>query len=579
MKKIAYLFTVLFTCCLLNAQSEPECGTVMSPEAQAAFEQLLPQIQQYEQEYLALVSSRRSSTAMTSVPIKAHIVRPSAGFGGLTNPQLNNAIATMNSYFANAFLEFFLCEGVNFIDSDDFYDYSLDQEAALTNANIDNVINIYFVNSITTSNGGGLCGYAYFPGGPETILMANSCTTNGSTLTHEMGHFFFLSHTHGNVNGTLTEELVNGSNCQTTGDFICDTPADPQLSNGKVNTSCNYVATEFDANGQLFTPNPRNIMSYSRQACRTELSPQQYARIYATYQASPSRQVLACPSFDIEIDASYSVACSATLDVSFTDNSIGATAWEWDIDGDDVIDYTTQNPTHTYTSGGAFDVTLTISNGTQSITKVYEEYIDFPRADVSTSEISLTLTTDSFPEQTSWELRNSSGAILYSSPTYVSGTDNFQTFTYDFAVTGNECYTFEISDSANNGICCGFEGTIAYELTTFEGASITTSNGLFDSGETTFIGNDVLSVDDYFINNAITVYPNPTNGILHIKLANTSNLPDSYTIYNMLGQVITSKTITRTEDLSIQAKSFSEGVYYVKVSKGTSSSTIPFIKN
>ena len=146
-------------------------------------------------------------------------------------------------------------------------------------------------------------------------------------------------------------------------------------------------------------------------------------------------------------------------------------------------------------------------------------------------------------------------------------------------MTGSECYTFEIFDSANNGICCGFEGVIAYELTTLEGASILASDGVFDSVETTLIGNDVLSVDDFFANNPISAYPNPTNDILNIKLANTNNLPDSYTIYNMLGQVIATKKITQTEDLSIQAKSFSEGVYYVKVSKGTSSSTIPFIKN
>ncbi|WP_204346557.1 zinc-dependent metalloprotease [Psychroserpens algicola] len=577
MKKTILLFVALISCSVFNAQTEPECGTIMSPESQAIFNELLPQIQQYEQEYFQLANARRASTALTSVPIKAHIVRPSAGFGGLTIPQLNDAIATMNSYFANAYLEFFLCEGINYIDSDDYFNYTLDQEAALTNGNVDNVINIYFVNSITTSEGGGLCGYAYFPGGPETILMANGCTTNGSTLTHEMGHFFFLSHTHGNVNGSLTEELVDGSNCQTTGDFICDTAADPQLSNSKVNTSCEYIATEFDANGQLFNPNPRNIMSYSRQSCRNELSPQQYARIYATYQSS--RAVMSCPSFSVEIDADYTVACSSTLDVNFTDNSIGATSWEWDVDGDDVIDYTTQNPNHTYTNGGAFDVTLTISDGTQSITKVFDNYIDFPRTDVSTSEINLSLTLDNFPQETSWEFRDSSGTVLYSSPTYVSGSDNFQTFSYDFDVAGSECYTFEIFDSANNGICCGFEGTIAYELTTLEGASILASDGVFTSTETTFIGNDVLSVDDYFISNQISLYPNPTNDVLHIQLSDTNNLPDSFTVYNVLGQIITTKMVTQPEDLSIQAKAFSGGVYYVKISKGTHSSTIPFIKN
>ena len=143
--------------------------------------------------------------------------------------------------------------------------------------NVDNVINIYFANSVTSSSsGGGLCGYAYFPGGPEVILMDNSCALNGSTLPHEVGHFFALSHTHGNNNGTLTEELVDGSNCSTTGDFLCDTPADPQLSSNNVNAFCTYLGNTTDANGDTFVPNPNNIMSYSRKACRTEFSTDQY---------------------------------------------------------------------------------------------------------------------------------------------------------------------------------------------------------------------------------------------------------------------------------------------------------------
>ena len=91
--------------------------------------------------------------------------------------------------------------------------------------------------------------------------------------------------------------------------------------------------------------------------------------------------------------------------------------------------------------------------------------------------------------------------------------------------------------------------------------------------------NDVLSVNDYFANNPISVYPNPTKGTLNIQLSNANDLPDAFTIYNVLGQVITAKDISGMEDLSIQTETFSEGVYYIKISKGTQSNTISFVKN
>ncbi|SDS58336.1 Por secretion system C-terminal sorting domain-containing protein [Formosa sp. Hel1_31_208] len=567
-----------FSCGILtlSAQQEAECGTIATPESERYLQELLPQIQEYEQEFYQLQSQRNTSSAISSVPIKAHIIRTDSGTGGLTESELNQALSIMNSYYANAYLEFFLCEGINYIDSSEYYDYTIDEQAALTGThNVNNVINIYFTDAVTSSSGNAVCGYAYFPGGPEVILMNNSCAINGSTLSHEVGHFFGLSHTHGNSNSSLTNELVDGSNCDSAGDFVCDTPADPQLSGSNVSSSCIYVGTVFDANGDLFVPNPFNIMSYSRKQCRTEFSAGQYARIYGVYQAS--RAVMACPTFNVDIASAFTRDCSNTLDVSFTDNSVGATSWEWDVDGDDVIDYTTQNPTHTYTGSGVYDVALTISDGSNSLTKVYSEYIEVGVEDISTNEIVLTLVMDDYPSETSWVLTDGSGNAVYTSPQYVEGVDDFQTITENFTVSTNECYTFEILDSFGDGICCA-EGLGSYTLTTFEGAEIATG-GNYGLGEVIYMANDVLGVDDYFTNNPISVYPNPTKNTLNIKLSNQSNLPDSFTIYNVLGQVIAEKTITSAEDLLISAERFSDGVYYIKISKGTSSNTIPFIKN
>jgi PKD repeat protein len=60
------------------------------------------------------------------------------------------------------------------------------------------------------------------------------------------------------------------------------------------------------------------------------------------------------------------------LTVVFTDLSTGApTSWSWDVDGDGIEDYNTQNPSHTYIGAGTYTVSLTVSNacGSDSSTK------------------------------------------------------------------------------------------------------------------------------------------------------------------------------------------------------------------
>ena len=299
------------------------------------------------------------------------------------------------------------------------------------------------------------------------------------------------------------------------------------------------------------------------------------ARIYGVYQAS--RAVMACPSFNVNIASDFTIDCGNSLSVDFTDTSVGATSWQWDVDGDDVIDYTTQNPTHTYTTDGVYDVALTISNGSSSLTKVFQEYIEVGGVDISTTELVLTLVLDDWPAETSWSLTNSAGTVLYASPTYVEGIDDFQVFTENFTIATNECYTFQIEDSFGDGICCT-SGFGSYSLATAEGTAIASGSD-YGIGESTNMTNDVLSVNDYFANNPISVYPNPTKGTLNIQLSNANDLPDAFTIYNVLGQVITAKDISGMEDLSIQTETFSEGVYYIKISKGTQSNTISFVKN
>ena len=73
----------------------------------------------------------------------------------------------------------------------------------------------------------------------------------------------------------------------------------------------------------------------------------------------------------------YPLYGAAPLNVSFIDLSTGnPTNWSWDVDGDGIADYSTQNVTYTYTAPGTYSVSLTASNGAGSNTTIKTCYID-----------------------------------------------------------------------------------------------------------------------------------------------------------------------------------------------------------
>ena len=86
-----------------------------------------------------------------------------------------------------------------------------------------------------------------------------------------------------------------------------------------------------------------------------------------------------------------------------------------------------------------------------------------------------------------------------------------------------------------------------------------------------------LSVGDFELASTISIYPNPTVTALTIKVKN-SDLPTAYQVYNMLGQLITKSQINNAQDLTIDTTPFSNGMYFIKISKAGNAITLPFIK-
>jgi len=72
---------------------------------------------------------------------------------------------------------------------------------------------------------------------------------------------------------------------------------------------------------------------------------------------------------------------SAPLNVTFTDASTNAPAtWLWSFGDGTVKNATVQNPVHTYTAPGLYNVTLTANNMAGSNTTTRTRYINVPAA-------------------------------------------------------------------------------------------------------------------------------------------------------------------------------------------------------
>ena len=118
---------------------------------------------------------------------------------------------------------------------------------------------------------------------------------------------------------------------------------------------------------------------------------------------------------------------SSPLAVNFLDTSYssagGISAWQWDVDGDGTIDYTTQNCSHTYPAGGAYTVSLTVADpafGTATETKTNYIEVDFVQASFTHSILACTTvqfvdTSVNNPTAWAWDV-DSDGTVDYTTP-------------------------------------------------------------------------------------------------------------------------------------------------------------------
>ena len=282
-----------------------------------------------------------------------------------------------------------------------------------------------YLNMWVCNIGGGILGYAQFPGGSaatDGVVMSPQYfgSSNGGsgfylsapfdlgrTTTHEVGHFLNLRHIWGD------------GNCNAD-DFVSDTPTSDAANYGCAtgHVSCNS------------TDMVQNYMDYSDDSCMNLFTQGQTDRMRAVLLPGGVR---------------------ASLGASTKCDGGGSTP---------TCDDGVQNGDETGVDcGGSCAPCQTAC---------------------TENEVNVSITFDNYPEETAWTLKNASGATV-ASGSYSSANPDGSTVNETYCLPDG-CYDFEITDSYGDGICCSY-GNGSYSVTS--GSTTLASGGSFTSSDTT----------------------------------------------------------------------------------------------
>ena len=302
-----------------------------------------------------------------------------------------------------------------------------------------------YLNFWVCNLGGGLLGYAQFPGGAaatDGVVCGYPFVGNngpgagiynlGRTGTHEVGHWLDLRH-------------IWGDGLCGADDGVSDTP-----ESDAANFNC---AIGHESCGSVDMV--QNYMDYSQDACMNLFTSGQAVRMQALFQPGGARASLL-----------NSEGCAPPCEVSCgcTDND----ACNFDanaLNDDGTCDFSCYGCTDSDACNYDADATIDDNSCVSGTPQTFE----------------MTVTTDNYPAETTWSVVNDvTGEVVMSGGPYsASGT----TYTSSELVCANSgCFTLTVNDSYGDGLCCTL-GNGGYSLSV--AGEVQASGGSFDFSETT----------------------------------------------------------------------------------------------
>lgn len=413
--------------------------------------------------------------------------------------------------------------------------------------------------------------------------------TTGRTATHEIGHFLGLRHIWGDGDcdvDDFCEDTPNAGaptqgNCPTGKDSCPDSPGLDMIQNYMDYSaeSCMNIFTldQKDRMHAVLSNAPRRVFLATSQACTPAEERINEGSLNIEEIATDGCSVAVIPTVTL-YNAGTATMSSAVLTYWADDGTVASYDWSGSLAPEAAtaiaLPALTVMPGH-----HTLHVNIDYVNGELDENDFNDNktktFITAPVVDAD--EITITIAQDAFGSDITWELENNFGEVVASGGPYQDMEQPGQPFpvhTQTVAIEDGHCYTFTINDAFGDGICCDL-GIGSYTITA--GGTLIARGATYTTSDTrVFKVSGVLSMQDSVAGNGIMLYPNPANTLLNLKIENPSATA-TYAIYNNLGQMVDKGNITSAEQV-INIANYANGIYSIKISDGSTTQSLRFVK-
>jgi len=270
---------------------------------------------------------------------------------------------------------------------------------------------------------------------------------------------------------------------------------------------------------------------------------------------------------------------SATLEA--TDANGTLLTYEW---SGDLAQYEAEEVnlgTSTITESSLITVSVTSEDDDSEFSSVSQ---NVALAVESTNIITVNIELDNYPQETSWEIRNSDNSVVASGGPYNGQV--LETINEEVDVTNLGCYSFTILDSYGDGLNASIWGGTdgSYTVTSSDGAVIADGGGNdeFEEESSPFDATSfAVGIDDVLVGHSFNVFPNPSTDILNVALELVSSQKVTIDVYDIVGKTVIAQDFgTMSAGYSTQilnVNQLQDGIYMMNVNIGENSIVSKFV--
>lgn len=288
--------------------------------------------------------------------------------------------------------------------------------------------------------------------------------------------------------------------------------------------------------------------------------------------------VESCGEVDLDVviqNLGSSNLTSATVRALIGGTEVASTNWTGNLTQYDVDQVNIGTITLSQDETVTIEITETDEDMSNNTIGVNLTYINDPYA----GDVTVNITLDDYPEETTWELLDESGTVLGSGGPY-DNQEN-ETIQETVAIPATGCHSFVIYDTYGDGLnASAWGGTDGnYTITDGDGLTIAQGGGTdqWEDDKSTFNIAETASLNELnAFSNTIAIYPNPTSNVATLSFENNQTKETNISVINSVGQEVINLdlgAVSGLQNVEIDAASLESGIYLVKITSGNDVTT------